>query len=298
MVAGGGGGSAETDGVLVPKSDVSKLGGSASGVVGKAGPITIGGDVCCNDPRSGLVYAGAVRTFPVHVAGVWDDTGANAPRDGGASGLILAAPLGSQLGGVVAGTSADGYLQKVGYDGLTVSTDDARATKGVADQITAMGFQALDQADLLTRIDLIFNIIRAGLGMVGGIALLVAAIGIANTLIMTVLERIREIGIMKALGAEPGAVRMIFLVETALVGLIGGLFGLALATLGSVVGNIIFVKIVQSQSPDFAPTNVFVLGPQLVVFGVALAIVVSLVGGALPSRRAVRLPPLDALRYE
>jgi putative ABC transport system permease protein len=298
LVAGSGAGTADTDGLLVPQSMVSKFGGSAGSLVGKPATLTIGAGVCCNDPRGGIVYAGPQRTFPAHVAGVYDDTGANAPRDGSVSNLVMAAPLGAQLDGTASSTTADAYLNDVGYESVVVQTDDARATAAVASSIKSLGFQAASRADLLARIDLFFNIIRAGLGMIGGIALVVAAIGIANTLVMTVLERTREIGIMKALGAEPGAVRMIFLVETALVGLIGGLLGLALSALAGVVGNVVFIRIVQSQNPDFPFTNVFVMTPVLVAFGVALAIVVSLLGGALPSRRAVRLQPLDALRYE
>jgi ABC-type antimicrobial peptide transport system permease subunit len=178
-----------------------------------------------------------------------------------------------------------------------VVTDDARATADIATKIKALGLVARDRADLPNRIEFFFNIIKGGLGAVGGIALLVATVGIANTMIMTVLERTREIGIMKALGAEPRTIRMLFLTETALNGVIGGVAGLVMAFAASFLLNLGFTRFIESQGGS-VPGPLFVIPPLLVLGALALAIAVSLIGGALPSRRAVRLQPLDALRYE
>ena len=116
-------------------------------------------------------------------------------------------------------------------------------------------------------------------------------------MIMTVLERTREIGIMKALGAEPRTIRMLFLTETALNGVIGGVAGLVMAFAASFLLNLGFTRFIESQGGS-VPGPLFVIPPLLVLGALALAIAVSLIGGALPSRRAVRLQPLDALRYE
>jgi ABC-type lipoprotein release transport system permease subunit len=128
----------------------------------------------------------------------------------------------------------------------------------------------------------------------------VAAIGIAITRIMTILERTGEIGIVKALGAEPGMVRRLFLVETALVGPLGGAIGLVLAALASVAGNAIF-RIWLKNAGVTERIGALVSIPLQLVVGalvLVLAVVVSLLAGAWPSRRAVRLQPLEALRYE
>jgi putative ABC transport system permease protein len=161
-----------------------------------------------------------------------------------------------------------------------------------------MGYRVYDRADLLARVHLAFAVLTGFLGAIGGIALLVAGIGIANTTIMTILERTREIGIMKALGAEPGTVRRLFLVETALVGLIGGVVGLVLAEIAGLVANAAFHIWLRGQNVADPVGNLSVISFGLVVAALVLALVVSLLAGAWPSRRAVRLQPLDALRYE
>jgi putative ABC transport system permease protein len=304
LVAGAGGGSAEADGVLIPRSLLPSLGETAASIVGRSVTLTEGGDVCCNDPFSGgISVLGPARTFTAHIAGVVDDApSAQGPRRGPneakpAPAIILAGPLGATIDGAPGGMTGTEYLDKQGYISAIVVTNDARATAGVAAKIKAMGLRAQDRGDLLARIDFFFNIIKGGLGAIGGIALLVATVGIANTMIMTVLERTREIGIMKALGAEPRTIRLLFLTETALNGLIGGVAGLLLAFAASFLLNLGFTRFIQSQGGT-VPGSLFVIPPALVLGALALAIVVSLVGGALPSRRAVRLQPLDALRYE
>jgi ABC-type lipoprotein release transport system permease subunit len=126
----------------------------------------------------------------------------------------------------------------------------------------------------------------------------VAAIGIANTRIMTILERTGEIGIVTALGAEPGIVRRLFLVETALVGLLGGAIGLVLAALASVAGNAIVRIWLKNAGVADKIGALFSIPLQLAVRALVLAVVSSLLAGAWPSRRAVHLRPLEALRYE
>ena len=117
-------------------------------------------------------------------------------------------------------------------------------------------------------------------------------------MIMTILERTREIGIMKALGAKPSMVRRLFLVETALVGLLGGAIGLVLAALASVAGNAIFRLWLKNAGVTEKIGALFSIPLQRVVGALVLAVVSSVLAGAWPSPRAVRLQPLEALRYE
>lgn len=287
-----------SDGVLLPLSFVKQTGQTASALAGVPVTLVAGGSVCCATDRDTLTVLGPDHTFQAHVAGVYDDTAAASAADRGPSLVFVSAELGATIDGAFGGMSGDQYIDDQGYSGALVTANDARQTASIAAAIRAQHFRVQDRADLLAQVQLVFTIITAGLAAVGSIALLVAAIGIANTMIMTVLERTREIGIMKALGAEPGSIRSMFLAESALVGILGGLSGVVLALGASLIGNVAFRRFVISQNPGNIVPDLFIVTPLLVLAGLALALVVSLLGGALPSQRAVRLLPLDALRYE
>jgi len=109
-----------------------------------------------------------------------------------------------------------------------------------------------------------------------------------------VLERTREIGIMKAVGASPRDIRAIFLSEAALVGAFGGVIGLVLGILG---GRAIEL-VIRNLNPQSNPAPIFVVDLPLALGALGLALLVSLVAGFLPSRRAMRMSALSALRYE
>ncbi|HET9848223.1 MAG TPA: ABC transporter permease [Candidatus Dormibacteraeota bacterium] len=288
------------DGVLLPVSFVKKAGETATSVVGEPVSLIAGSSVCCATDRNTLTVLGPDHTFQAHVAGVYDDTATATPADRGSNPSIVfvTAELGATIDGAFGGLTGGEYIDHQGYSSALVTADDARQTSAIAETIRSQRFRVQDRADLLAQVHLVFTIITAGLAAVGSIALLVAAIGIANTMIMTVLERTREIGIMKALGAEPGAIRSLFLVESALVGILGGLAGVLFAFGSVLLGNAAFSRFVQNQNPGNTVPDLFIVTPVLIAFGLGLALAISLVGGALPSRRAVRLQPLDALRYE
>src|SRR3972149_126269 len=109
-----------------------------------------------------------------------------------------------------------------------VKARDSRVVLDLAEQITAMGYQANTPLSFVQGINSFFSILQVIFGGGGAIALLVAAIGIANTMTMAILERTREIGLMKALGATNGSVLGLFLGEAAGIGFIGGIGGVAL----------------------------------------------------------------------
>jgi putative ABC transport system permease protein len=140
-------------------------------------------------------------------------------------------------------------------------------------------------------------VLELGLSGLAAIALVVACLGIANTMYTAVLERTREIGVMKALGARSGDVRGIFLSEAGLIGLIGGVAGLVLAALVSLIGNLIVNNIASNQGIPLDLT-VFRITWWLVVGALALAAIFSALSGFFPALRASRLDPVTALRYE
>jgi ABC-type antimicrobial peptide transport system permease subunit len=186
--------------------------------------------------------------------------------------------------------------EKRTYTSVTVKVRRPQDTAEVEKQITDMGFSAFSVSDLLENQRRAFLLLDVLLGLVGSIALSVASLGIVNTMVMSILERTREIGVMKAIGASDQDVRWIFLIEAALIGLMGGLFGIVL---GWAVGRVINVGAnyyLQSQGAPAA--NLFLIPWWLVAGGVSFALLVSLVAGLFPASRAARLDPIQALRHD
>jgi putative ABC transport system permease protein len=144
-------------------------------------------------------------------------------------------------------------------------------------------FTVIDQTQILETITGILGMFTIGLGGISAISLVVGGIGIMNIMLVSVTERTREIGLRKALGATPNTILTQFLIEAALLSLIGGLIGLAIAYLGSL-----------ALQPYF-PAKV-TMNAVLMAFGVSTA--VGLFFGAAPAKKAANLSPIEALRYE
>ncbi len=192
------------------------------------------------------------------------------------------------------GLTPDAVRQITGYSGVAIESEDSEYVADVVKAVQELGFSAFSLKQVIEQIDKGFGVFRGILAGIGGVALLVAAIGIANTMVMAVLERTREIGIMKAVGAAPRDIRAIFLAEAALVGAFGGVIGLALGILG---GRTIEL-VIRNLNPQSNPAPIFVVDLPLALGALGLALLVSLVAGFLPSRRAMRMSALSALRYE
>jgi putative ABC transport system permease protein len=159
-----------------------------------------------------------------------------------------------------------------------------------------MGFSAFSVADLLKNQKRAFILLDLLLGLVGSIALSVASLGIVNTMVMSILERTREIGVMKAIGAGDGDVRRIFLIEAGLIGLAGGLFG---NVLGWGVGRAINIGANYYLQRQGAPAaNLFLIPWWLIAGAVTFAVLVGVVAGGFPAARAARLDPIQALRHD
>ncbi len=185
---------------------------------------------------------------------------------------------------------------KPSYTTVTVKVRQPQDTEGVEQKIKDMGFNAFSIADVMKGQKRAFILLDLLLGLVGSIALTVASLGIVNTMVMSILERTREIGIMKAIGGSDDDVRKIFLFEAGLIGLMGGLMGIFL---GWVVGRVInFGANIYMQSQGAPTANLFSIPLWLSAGGIAFAMAVSLIAGSFPALRAARLDPIQALRHD
>ena len=183
------------------------------------------------------------------------------------------------------------------FNSITLVAETPGAVDGVAKQVKDLGYQATTSSDFLKGFGQFITILGIGLSGLAAIALVVACLGIANTMYTAVLERTREIGILKALGARSADVRGMFLSEAGMIGLIGGTVGLLIAVLVSVVGNVVVNNIAASQGIPL-DLSVFSISWWLVAGALALATAFSALSGFFPALRASRLDPVAALRYE
>jgi len=188
-----------------------------------------------------------------------------------------------------------------GYDMVYVKADSINNVLDIADQINAMGFMASSPQQYVQGVNTTFIIMQVTFGGVGAIALLVAAIGIANTMTMAILERTREIGLMKAIGATNRDVLTIFLGEAAGIGFLGGLGGIAIGWLGGQLLNVALLVYLTNQAAQQGgpPPGIAVYTPAwLLPFSLIFATLVGLISGLYPALRAATLMPVMALKYE
>ena len=182
------------------------------------------------------------------------------------------------------------------YLGLIVRVARSSQVLAVEDAIKNEGFNTFSILDASSNIARFFKILDLFLGIFGSLALAVACLGIINTLIMAVLERRREIGIMKAIGASNGDVKSIFFYEAGVMGLLGGSLGVAM---GWTIGKIInFGANVYMQRQQLRPESFWYVPWWLVAFALGISIFVSLIAGLYPAARAAKLDPVQALRHE
>ena len=182
------------------------------------------------------------------------------------------------------------------YLSLSVRVKNPNQVAAVEDAVKNMGFNAFSIVDANKSISQFFKVLDLFLGIFGSLALAVASIGIVNTLVMAVLERRREIGIMKAVGASDADVQGLFFAEAGGMGLVGGTAGVAL---GWAIGRLInFGTNIYLERQHFPPAQIWSVPAWLILFAIVFSVAVSLLSGLYPAGRAARLDPVQALRYE
>lgn len=182
------------------------------------------------------------------------------------------------------------------YASLTVRAKSPSRVEAIETAIKGMGFGTFSLLDATRNLRLFFTIFDLLLAIFGSLALAVATLGIINTLVMAILERRREIGILKALGAADRDVKQLFFVEAGVMGLLGGTLG---AGLGWMIGRAITIGTnLYLKRQGLPGAHVFSVPWWLVLGAIAFAVIVSLAAGLYPATRAARLNPVEALRYE
>jgi ABC-type antimicrobial peptide transport system permease subunit len=182
------------------------------------------------------------------------------------------------------------------YTTVSVRVKSPKLVPLVEDAIKKMGFNTFSITDATKSLRQFFAVLDLFLGIFGSLALAVASIGIVNTLVMAILERRREIGIMKALGASDIDIKKLFFAEAGAMGLAGGAVGVAL---GWMIGHAINLGTnIYLKRQNFPPEQIWAVTWWLVGGAVVFAIVLSLISGLYPASRAARLDPVQALRYE
>jgi putative ABC transport system permease protein len=182
------------------------------------------------------------------------------------------------------------------YEMAKVRVSESRDIETVRTALLDGGFQVSSLSETIDQANKIFGGIQIALGFFGAVALMVATIGMVNTMTVTLLERTQEIGIMRAMGASKKDVLVLFSVEATIMGFLGGLAGLIIGILGGQIFNLIvniLAKAFGGQSINLFKYPLWFITTLMVVSGV-----VGFIAGFFPGKRASKLDPLDALRYK
>jgi ABC-type antimicrobial peptide transport system permease subunit len=198
----------------------------------------------------------------------------------------------SNIWDAIAGGSED-----KGYGSIYVRVKDVGSMDQVINILEEdMGLNVFAIADQLKEVRRAFLILDGILGAIGTIALIVAGLGIVNTMLMSILERTREIGIMKAIGGSERQIRWIFFVESGAIGFLGAIFGLILGWLVTIVANqVANAELLPAGVP---PVNFFYFPVWLILGSILFSIVISLAAGLYPAIRAANIDPVRALRHD
>jgi len=183
------------------------------------------------------------------------------------------------------------------YGALIVRVTRSSRVEAVEDKIKQLGYNTFSLLDATRGLRRFFAILDLFLAIFGSLALAVASLGIINTLVMSILERRREIGIMKAIGASDGDVQKLFFAEAGAMGVLGGSLGVLL---GWIIGRGINLgtRIYMQRMQQFTPDDVWLVPLWLVLGAIGFSLLVSLLAGLYPAARAARLDPVQALRYD
>lgn len=190
-------------------------------------------------------------------------------------------------------TASGKPYSKFVYSMARIQADDMENVEELSSAIRSLGYNVSTNIEYIESMKKQFALVQAVLGGIGAVSLLVAAIGIANTMMMSIYERTKEIGVMKVIGCGLKNIRQMFLLEAAFIGLAGGIIGNILSLIISAVVNML-----TSGGGMGAPGNISYIPVWLLLLSVGFAVLVGTAAGYFPARRAMRLSPLAAIHNE
>ncbi len=226
------------------------------------------------------------RTEKVKVTGVLEATGGSEDRS-----IIADYNLVTELNEWQTGVKAN--VKKKGYSEALVTVEDSSVVNTVTAEIEDLNFTVFSMQQILDSMGSVFQMLQILLGGIGGVALLVACIGIVNTMTMSIYERTKEIGIMKVIGASISDIRNMFIAESTMIGLIGGIVGVIISFLLSILINLVAGLFIAKGS-----MTISYITPGLVIFALVFSAIVGLLSGVRPAIKAANLSSLDAIRSE
>ncbi|MEQ6354674.1 FtsX-like permease family protein [Lysinibacillus sp. M3] len=185
---------------------------------------------------------------------------------------------------------------------FNIFADSMENVKSILDKLKDDGYNVYSVTEQLDKMNVFFLVLKIGLIFVGTIAVLIASIGIFNTMTMAVTERTREIGVLKAIGASPKLIQRLFLMESTFIGVIGTLIAVVISYIISFVANAALPVILEAATGEeaFSKSDItFSLIPwQLVIIAAAISIGVAMISGYRPARKATKIDVIQALRQE
>ncbi|MGC1122459.1 MAG: ABC transporter permease [Candidatus Methanofastidiosia archaeon] len=229
------------------------------------------------------------KSFRVRIVGIIEEKGTQ-------SDYSVYIPMETAVNILEWQTLQTNILKRQGYGGLTVTAEDASMVTEITQKIVDMGYLAFSFKQIIEGLNQVFTLVQILLLGIGAIALIVAALGIINTMLMSILERTREIGIMKVIGASNTDVTRIFLMEALAIGAIGGIGGVILGYIVAYAINVLSQVYIAQQGgtmQSIVSTPLWLVG-----FAIGFAMTVGLISGVYPARKAARLSPVEALRHE
>jgi len=184
------------------------------------------------------------------------------------------------------------------FDSIKVKVTDINKVEDVQNAIKDLGYEAYSLTQELKSMKQGSLVMQAVLGGIGAISLLVAAIGITNTMIMSIYERTKEIGIMKVIGASIKDIKKLFLLEAGLIGFFGGLVGLSFSYIVSFLLNTIASSFIAGMMPGGETSKISIIPLVLALGAMAFSVLIGLIAGYFPAKRAMNLSALEAIRTE
>ena len=246
------------------------------------------------------VYAVTPKEVQLKVVGLVESKADAGIRGAGSAGAYVPVDLALQLEPMqMTQTRLAGDRDPLAnnYSALIVRATRSGQVESIENELKRQGYNTFSLLDATRNLRKFFAILDLFLGIFGSLALAVASLGIINTLVMSILERRREIGIMKAIGASDGDVQKLFFAEAGAMGIFGGALGVLLGwTMGRIINA--GTRIYMQRQQQFTPDDVWLVPLWLVLGAIGFSLIVSLLAGLYPAARAARLDPVQALRYD